>query len=489
VHGKLPPPIEMPQAERMNSPSPEHLDTTLAGVVAALRRREISAIELLDSAQARHERYGKLLHAYRHIDWVGARKAAAAADRALAAGKAGPLCGIPVSVKDIYGVQGMPAYAGSDRKLPEDPWSRDGWLVRRVRAAGAVIVGKTHTVEFAYGGVGINPQWGTPRNPWDPTIARIPGGSSCGAGVSLWEGSALVALGSDTGGSIRIPSAFTGVVGHKTTKGRLPTSGVTQLGSTFDTLGALTRTVVDSAYFFGCVDPELGDPAAFLDALDKYSVQGLRIRIPRCRIRDACQSDIANVLHSALDELHAAGAQLQHSDGDLLDDACEHYMVGGIGKAEIHAWLTAELPGWIERLHPIVGSRITGALALDSAEYRDAIAHQRYLAAQAGTLFGDADVLALPANLVSPPPVAAVLDDLERYKEVNSATLRPTCPVNLLELCAISIPVGLDDAGMPVGLQLVARRGDDEALLGAALAVERVLGTPVQRLGLPPLLA
>ena len=171
-----------------------------------------------------------------------------------------PLCGIPVSVKDLYAVDGMPTYAGSARTLPGDPWSRDGELIARLRRAGAVFVGKTHTVEFAYGGVGINPHWGTPRNPWDADTARIPGGSSCGAGVSLWEGSAMLALGSDTGGSIRIPSAFTGVVGHKPTKGRLPTTGVTQLSSTFDTTGTLARTVTDSAWFFGCADSRWGDP-------------------------------------------------------------------------------------------------------------------------------------------------------------------------------------------------------------------------------------
>lgn len=470
------------------APSVDDPRASVAEIAAALRRGEVSAMELIEIAQRRHARWGTALHAYRHIDWAGARQAAEAADRILAAGDAPPLCGIPVSVKDIYGVDGMPTYAGSAKQLPMDRWSRDGWLVGRMREAGAVLVGKTHTVEFAYGGVGVNPHWGTPRNPWDVDVARIPGGSSCGAPVSLWEGSALLALGSDTGGSIRIPAALNGVVGHKTTKGRLPTDGVTQLSSTFDTLGALTRTVADSAWFFGCVDPKWGDPLALLDALETTPVEGLRIQVPQCLIWEACQPDIARVLQGALRELQSAGAELHHPAGTLLDDAEAHYMSAGIGKAEVHAWLSAELPSWIEILHPIVGSRVAGPARLDSEEYREAIARQRHLAALADTLFGEADVLALPANLITPPPVSDVLDDLERYKEVNLATLRPTCPVNLLDLCAISIPVGLDDAGMPVGLQLVARNGHDEALLGAALAAERVLGTALDRLGPPPLL-
>jgi aspartyl-tRNA(Asn)/glutamyl-tRNA(Gln) amidotransferase subunit A len=462
---------------------------TLSETVAALRRRELGARQLMEATLARHARHGDALHAYKHFDPEPARAAARAADEALDAGGAPSLCGIPVSVKDLYGLDGMPTFAGSARPLPEDPWSRDAWLVKRLRSAGAIFVGKTHTVEFAYGGVGMNPHWGTPRNPWDVEVARIPGGSSCGAGVSLWERSAMIALGSDTGGSIRIPAAFTGVVGHKTTKGRWPTHGVVQLSTAFDTVGALTRTVADSIHFFGSVDPRWGDPAPLLDALEATTVEGLRVAIPACTIWEACQSDIADVLEGALEELEAAGAELSKVVGTLLDDAVDLYMTGGIGKAECHAFLTAELPAWLDLLHPTVGRRLENPLSLDSKEYRAALAKHRRMAAFADSLFGEADVLVLPGNLITAPPLAEVADDLDRYTEINYATLRPTCAVNLLELCAISIPVGVDASGMPVGLQLVARSGDDETLLGVALAVERVLGTGTARMGVPPLLA
>ncbi len=461
---------------------------SLAETAAALRAREVSAADLVEAAIDRHRIVGDSLHAYKHFDVDGARAAAEAADRTLREGDPGPLCGIPVSVKDIYGVDGMPTFAGSARRLPPDPWSRDAWLVRRVREAGAVLVGKTHTVEFAYGGVGMNPHWGTPRNPWDAAVPRIPGGSSCGAGVSLWEGSAMIALGSDTGGSIRIPAAFTGVVGHKTTKGRLSTAGVTQLSSTFDTVGALTRTVADSVYFLGSVDPDWGDPGPLLLSLATTTLEGARIRIPDCALWRDCDPAVASVLTAALEELKSAGARLERSVGTMIDDAYDHYMTGGIGKAEIHAWLTRHLPEWLEILHPTVGMRIEGALSLESDEYRTAVARHRRLAALAETLFDAADVLALPANLVSPPPLADVEDDLARYTAVNARTLEPTCPANMLGLCAISLPAGLDRAGMPVGLQLVARAGEDEALLGIALAAERALGTASRRLGTPPLL-
>jgi aspartyl-tRNA(Asn)/glutamyl-tRNA(Gln) amidotransferase subunit A len=465
----------------------------LTEAVGALRRREVTAVDLVEAAVARHERLDGRLGAYKHFDSELAHEQAHSADaeldRAATEGRpAPPLCGIPLSVKDVYGVEGMPTFAGSARQLPADPWSRDGWLVERVRAAGAVVVGKTHTVEFAYGGVGINPHWGTPRNPWDAEVPRIPGGSSCGAGVSLWEGSAMIALGSDTGGSIRIPAAFTGVVGHKTTKGRLSTSGVTQLSSTFDTVGALTRTVEDSIWFFGSVDPKWGRPALLMEALETTALDGLRIAIPRCRLWEECQPDVARVALAAVADLGVAGADLSRPAGTLLDDAYDHYMSGGIGKAEIHDFLSHQLPAWIDHLHPTVGARIAKPLTLDSQAYREAMARHRHLAALAGTLFGEADVLALPANLITPPPIGPLVDDLDAYKKVNFSTLHPTCPVNMLDLCAISIPAGLDDAGMPVVLQLVFPERDDEALLGMALAAERALGTARERLGRPPLL-
>ena len=398
----------------------------------------------------------------------------------------GPLCGIPISVKDIYGTSGLPTFAGSNRQLPESRWSRDAWLVARARKAGAVIMGKTHTVEFAYGGVGLNPKSGTPRNPWDYDADRIPGGSSCGAGVSLWEGSAMIALGSDTGGSIRIPASLTGVVGHKTTKGRWPTQGVVQLSTTFDTVGALTRTVEDSAWFFGSVDPFWGDPSSLLEKLTKTSLDGIRIGIPECSIWEACQNDLRNVLETSLTELKAAGAQVRRDRGALLDKAVDLYLTCGIGKAELSAFLNTHLPAWIEELHPIVGTRLEDPHPLDGSEHHEALLKQRLISAEASELFTDTDVLVLPGHLVTPPPIKEISSDLEAYSHINYTTLRATCAVNLLGLCAICVPVGLDSTGMPVGLQLIGRGGDDERLLGIALALERSLGTAEARLGSPP---
>jgi aspartyl-tRNA(Asn)/glutamyl-tRNA(Gln) amidotransferase subunit A len=465
------------------------LARSLAGLARALRDGEVSADELAEAAIAAHDARGDGLCAYAEFDADGARAAARDADARLATDMdPPPLCGIPISVKDIYGVTGLPTFAGTRKRLPQR-WERDGWLVGRLREQGAVIVGKSHTVEMAFAGVGMNPNWSTPRNPWDPDVARIPGGSSSGAGVSLHEASAVIALGSDTGGSIRIPATFTGTVGHKTTKGRWPTTGVVPLSHTFDTVGALTRTVADSVYFFGAVDPDHGDPRELHLELDTRSPSSLRIGVPVCEIHKECQADVGDVISRALLDLSTAGVRLSESDGHLLDEAAALYLAGGIGGTECRHFLEQELPGWLELLHPIVGSRLGSATSPHDPRYQRAIAEHRRMAAEAEALFDGVDVLALPTNLITPPPLSEVSgpERLERYLAVNAATLRPTCPVNLLGLCAVTVPVGLDRARMPVGLQLVAPAGSDADVLAAALTIERVLGTARDRIGQAPM--
>ncbi len=464
----------------------EMLSRSIADIASALRRGEFSATELITAALDRHAQFGERLQAYKLFDAERALESARAADQVLASDDhAPPLTGIPISVKDLYGVDGLPTFAGTPKQLPEK-WSRDAWLVAQLRGAGAITVGKTHMVEMAFGAVGINPNWETPWNPWDAETHRIPGGSSSGAGVSLWEGSALIALGSDTGGSIRIPAAFTGTVGQRTTKGRWPTEGVVPLSHTLDTVGALARTVEDYIYFFGCVDPEWGDPRILLKRLATTELADVRVAVPRCGIWDDCEPAIVDELDSVISRLSRHAGNLLEIDGGLLDDAFE--LSKGrraIASTECRAFLESELPGWLDILHPIVKTRVMQGLPPDDPEYQTALADHRRMADEAHKLFDHADVLLLPGNIISPPPVAD-LTDLDRYGEANTAILRPTYPISVLGLTAISIPIGTDQNGMPIGLQLVAPGGQDEALLGVALAVEREFGTASQSLGRPP---
>src|SRR6516164_11197142 len=239
----------------------ELISRPLVEIALELQERRLTSQEVVEAAIARHERFGERLQAYCLWTPEKARETAKAADTAFASGATvGPLQGIPISIKDLYAAEGLPCFAGSGRRLPADPWEKDGPIVATIRRQLGPIVGKTHMVEFAFGGTGLNSHHGAPYNPWDSTTHRAPGGSSSGAGVSLLEGSALLALGSDTAGSVRIPACMTGNVGLKVTLGRWPADGVVPLSPTFDTPGLLARSVCDVAYGFAALDPAGIDP-------------------------------------------------------------------------------------------------------------------------------------------------------------------------------------------------------------------------------------
>ena len=355
---------------------------------------------------------------------------------------------------------------------------------------GAVPVGKTHTVELAFGALGTNPHWGTPRNPRDTTVHRCPGGSSSGAGVSIVEGSALIALGTDTGGSIRIPASVTGTVGLKLTKGRWSTEGVVPVSGTLDTVGALTRTVKDQLFFFTAIDEQR--TALRLD--DDVELTSVRIGKPQGRLWTETQPDIAKLLVGVLESLtkesheDSKGASstfdVVETDGSLLDEALDLYLYGGISGAECGDFLRRELPDWLDKLHPTVGDRVKSAPeSLESDAYRASLEKQAAMIQRSPTLFRDADgnpidVVALPTQLTTPPKVSDVFGDdvdLAIYAAANKRGLAPTCPGSILGLCAISIPVGIDDIGMPVGLQLVAPPNSELRLLHIASAIESLL--------------
>ena len=463
----------------------------IAGVAAAVRSGATTARSLVEDAIGSYEVSG--LGAYIVFDAEGARRQADAVDKAVARGEdPGPLAGVTVSVKDLYGVKDLPIRAGTKRELPKR-WRREGFLVSTLRHLGAVIVGKTHTVELAFGGIGLNPNTGTPVNPWDPSEHRAPGGSSSGAGVSLWEGSAMLALGSDTGGSVRIPASATGVVGMRHTTGRWPTDGVVPLSTTFDTVGFLTRTVEDTRHVFGLIDALApgGDPPDTRPEPGGDPLAGLRIGIPRGGIWQETQPGIATVLRRALSELEGAGAHVVEVDAPELQEAGERYMAGGLLiPPERSESLERHLPGWTAILDPTVGKRLERAHQVSAVEYIGLLRLRRRLSARlhARLAAQGIDLLATPTLPITPPTLAS-LEDLDVYRAVNRAMLSGTGPVSMLDMCAVSFPAGLDEHGMPAGLQLIGRTGADHALLARAAAAESVLGTNVERLGVAPRVA
>ena len=461
----------------------------LIEIARDLRDKRVTAVALVEAAIARHERFGERLHAYSLWAPKQARAVATAADAGFAAGvRVGPLQGLPVSIKDLFAASGYPCFAGSSRRLPADPWERDGPLVATLRRQLGIIMGKTHMVEFAFGGTGQNSHWGAPYNPWDAAAHRAPGGSSSGAGVSLLEGSASLAFGSDTAGSVRIPACMTGTVGLKVTLGRWSTEGVVPLSPTFDTPGLLARSVSDVAYGFAALDPAAGDPVGFIERAGMHDLAGVRIGVGDPFLWRDCDPGIAESVQEALDALVRAGAIARDMTLPETAEAYAVFLEGGLSSIELRSFLDVELPDWLAQLDPVIAPAVRNAESLSARDYLARIARLRGLARSAAPRLDAVDVIASPTLCLTPPLMAEVAD-AESHLRVNRRIVRNTVAVNYLGLCAITMPVERDRAGMPVGLQLTAPAGAEEKLLTIALAAERVLGTAAQRLGTPPLLA
>ena len=454
---------------------------SLAEIGRAFDERRLSARDLAEAAIANHVRWDAKLHAYSLWAPDIARAMAQRADDALAAGRRlGPLHGIPTAPKDLFAVAGMPTFAGSPRRLPAR-WEQDGPVVAALRRQAGIFTGKTHMVEFAFGGTGVNAHWGCPRNPWDSVQERSPGGSSSGAGVALLEGSALIALGTDTAGSVRIPASATGTVGLKVTAGRWSTDGIVPLSHTFDTPGVLARSVADAALAFAVIDP--GAPRA----IEPANLTGLRIGIDDAMWKD-CALGIAETAKAALDRLTRAGARLVTKTVPEFPAAFAVFCDGGVSAIELRRFLDRALPAWITTLDPINAPVIARAATIPEGTYRGRLARLTAPAASVMTTLADIDVIATPTLTVTPPLVSMIHDTASHWL-ANQALTRNTVPVNYLGLCAISLPVGLDAARMPVGLQFIARPRQEEDLLATALAAEHVIGTARDVLGVPPLLA
>jgi aspartyl-tRNA(Asn)/glutamyl-tRNA(Gln) amidotransferase subunit A len=461
------------------------LSLPLAEIAVLLGEGKLKARHLVEAAIANHERFGGKLMAYSQWAPAHARQCADAADAAFAAGsRAGPLQGIPTSIKDLFAVSGFATFAGSPKRLPAK-FEIDGPVVAALRRQLASVMGKTHMVEFAFGGTGQNAHYGSPYNPWDAKAHRSPGGSSSGAGVSLCEGSALLAFGSDTAASVRLPAAMTGNAGLKITKERWSTEGIVPLSFTFDTSGILTRSMADAAFAFAAIDPYLGDSFAFMRRVPT-SVDGIRIGLADSWFWDDCENGIADVVRAAIEKLTRAGAVLKEMP---LPEAREAYAVfceGGVSAIELRAFLDRELPDWLATIDPVNAPALKNAENLSAREYLSRRLRLQAATQSAATRFDDIDVIATPTVMFT-PHVLAEETGAEKFWARNRKIVHNLVPVNYLTLCAATLPVGRDRLGMPVGLQLIAKGGDDERLVAIACAAERVLGTPREILGTPPM--
>jgi len=439
----------------------------VSAVANELRRGTLSASALLMKCQS--SRRGAL-DAYQTWSPEFAERQASAADSAFRAGiDAGPLQGIPVSAKDLFGVAGLPTYAGTPRVLPSE-WQREGPLINRLRRQLGVLVGKTRTVEFAFGGIGTNVHWGGPRNPYDQT--RVSGGASSGAAVSGAEGSALLALGTDTAGSARIPASMCGLAGLKMTKGRWSIDGVVPLSPSLDTPGIIARSACDLGYAFEALNTDHSENAH--DQPATIPASAMKLGVPETYFWTDCDPGIAEVTHAACRTLAAAGATVDTTELPGVKEAYALLRVGGLAAPELDRFLADELPEWRATLDPAVQRRMDVGRNLRARDYLHRQARQQALAREAAAVFDHVDAFLTPTVAITPPRVDAVANP-EEYDALNLLVLRNTAVVNYLGLCAVTIPIGMDAAEMPVGLQLIGAANDEERVIAFAQTIEEFL--------------
>lgn len=438
--------------------------------IAALRDR-IARGELSHEALIQQVLEAAALPSAQHVfTRTYADAALAAARHADAAQKAGvqlgALAGLPVSVKDLYDVAGETTMAGSAVCEGEPPAARDAVTVARLRTQGAAIVGKTNMTEFAFSGVGINPHYGTPHNPADAGTPRIPGGSSSGAAVSVALGLAVAGLGSDTGGSIRIPAALCGLVGFKSTQSRVPRTGAFELARSLDTVCAMARSVDDCLV----ADAAIADAPL---AVRRRPLQGLRLAVPRTLMFDGIEPAVARAFERSVQVLSAAGAQVVDIALAELAEIASINAPGGFSPIEASAVhrerFAAKRGGFDSR----VAARIALGTEVRAADYIVMQDRRRDWIGRVEHALEGFDALICPTVPIVAPPIASLAEDAAFF-QANGLLLRNTFAINFLDGCAFSLPCHAPDE-LPVGLMLSSVRGDDARLAAVALAVEPVL--------------
>ena len=435
--------------------------STIPSATEALRQFRRGALrpsELLDQVLAIIDREDPGLQAYVSVQRVRAAQEARAADRALEEGTAGPLCGLPLSVKDLLDVEGTVTGCGSAHP-PGAVATADAAVVHRLRRAGAVILGKTHLHEYALGITGENPALGTPRNPSDR--ARLPGGSSSGSAVSVAAGMALASVGTDTGGSVRLPAALCGLVGFKPTFGRLPTAGVFPLATTMDHVGLLGHTVADVELLTSVLTDTRLDPGAL----------PLHPRLALLRDHmESASADVRGAVETALARLRARGATITLVAVPHYQELARTYSTTVLFEAyEVHGPRYRQRP---ERYGPQMRSRLARASEITLKQYQQAQGCRREMAAAVDGLLRQHHALVTPTARVTAPLVGQQLVEIDGSSvEIREALLSCTSPYSMIGLPAVSVPLK-EAGGLPVGLQIIGPPGGDGMVLELARLVE-----------------
>ena len=441
--------------------------TTLEELADQLARGSTSSRALTEACLDAARR-GEGPRAFLHLDSGGALAAADAMDMLRRSGHApSPFAGIPISVKDLFDVQGQASRAGS-KALADEPATEDAEAIANLRRAGFVLIGRTNMTEFAYSGLGMNPHFGTPANPWDRDNARVPGGSSSGAAVSVTDGMAFAGIGSDTGGSCRIPAALCGIVGFKPTQSNVSLNGAVPLSFTLDSIGSLAH----SARCVEILDALMSGQAPRARA--ERGAAGLRLLAPTNVVLDGMDETVSADFAGALATLRAAGALVDERALEPFDRLAGINAKGGFAAAEAAQWhadLMARAPAAYD---PRVIVRIRKGEAQTAADYITLMQERaRYIADAAAALTGY-DAIVMPTVPKVAPRIADLDADEQLYGETNLLMLRNPSTINFLDGCAISLPMHRAEAA-PTGLTIAQAGGRDAQLFAVAHAIAELL--------------
>ena len=439
---------------------------TLAALADDLEAGRTSARGLVEECIARiADPGGEGRRAFIHVDRDAALEAADAMDR-LRKARAAPsrFAGIPVSIKDLFDIKGQVTRAGSRALEDSAPASADAPVVARLRRAGFIVIGRTNMTEFAYSGIGINPHYGTPKSAWQRNVGHVPGGSSSGAAVSIADRMAYGALGTDTGGSCRIPAAYNGIVGYKPTQRRVPLDGGVPLSFTLDSFGPLANSTQCCA----TLDAVLADEA--LPTVAPRPIKGMRLAVPMTVALDDLDEAVANTFERALTTLSRAGALIEHIEVPEFLDVGMMNAKGGFAAAESYAWHRFLLTSKGNVYDPRVSLRILRGEHISAADYIDLVNARRSLVARIATRLAPYDALVMPTTANTPPRIADLADD-KAFTTQNLRSLRNCTLINMIDGCAISLPAQRDGE-VPVGLMLAATGGSDRRIFELAAGME-----------------
>jgi aspartyl-tRNA(Asn)/glutamyl-tRNA(Gln) amidotransferase subunit A len=443
---------------------------TLRGLAVELAAGRTSSRALTQACLDRiTDKGGEGARTFLHVDQQAALRTAEAMDLLRSAGGAPtPYAGIPIAIKDLFDVAGQLTRAGSCALADGLPAMQDATVVARLRQAGFVLVGRTNMTEFAYSGLGINPHYGTPRNPWERTIGRVPGGSSSGAAVAVTDAMAHAALGTDTGGSCRIPAAFTGIAGFKPTARRVPLAGAVPLAASLDSIGPLARTATCCAVLDAVLSGDAEPP------LEPRPIAGLRLAVPKTIVLDFLAAPVVSSFEAALRRLAHAGARIEYTPAAAFARAPAMAAKGGLVAAESLAWHRPLIDRKRAQYDPRVLSRILRGAEQSALDYLEHLACRRNLIAEAEEEFAPFDALVLPTVAIVAPRLDE-LDSDEDYTRANGLALRNTALINYMDGCALSVPIH-QPGEAPVGLMIAGSGGSDHRILRIGIAVDALYG-------------